>query len=78
MITTSRSKEEVMDVSGAQILLVEDDEILRSLLMRNLQIRGHTVCTAENAQSALAHLRRASFDLIVLDRSEERRVGKEV
>ena len=66
MITTSRSKEEVIDVSGARILLVEDDEILRGLLTRNLQIRGHTVSTAEDAQSALAHLRKASFDLIGL------------
>ncbi len=78
MITTSRSKEEVIDVSGARILLVEDDEILRGLLTRNLQIRGHTVSTAEDAQSALSHLRKASFDLIVLDINLPDQTGWEV
>jgi DNA-binding response OmpR family regulator len=78
MITTSRSKEEAMDVSGARILLVEDDKVLRDLLTRNLQIRGHTVSTAEDAQSALAHLRKASFDLIILDINLPDQTGWEV
>lgn len=52
---------------GARILLVEDDEVLCDLLRRNLQTRGHDVRTAGDAQTALAQLRTASFDLIVLD-----------
>ena len=52
---------------GARILLVEDDEVLRELLLRNLERRGHDVRVAEDAHTALAHLRAAPFDLILLD-----------
>ena len=52
---------------GARILLVEDDEVLRDLIGRNLEVRGHEVSEVEDAQSALAKLRATVFDLIVLD-----------
>jgi len=52
---------------GARILLVEDDEVLRDLIGRNLEVRGHEVREVEDAQSALAQLRATVFDLIVLD-----------
>ena len=52
---------------GARILLVEDDAVLRDLLARNLEARGHAVSIAEDAQSALAQLHATVFDLIVLD-----------
>jgi DNA-binding response OmpR family regulator len=51
----------------ARILLVEDDDVLRDLLERNLLAREYTVSTAPNAESALAHLRATTFDLIFLD-----------
>lgn len=54
-------------MSGARILVVEDDEMLRELILRNLEKRGHDVCVAEDAHTALAHLRTAPFDLILLD-----------
>ena len=54
-------------MAGASILLVEDDVILRGLLVRNLEIRGHAVALAETAQMALASLRSSQFDLILLD-----------
>src|SRR5260370_35314213 len=53
-------------MSGARILLVEDDEVLCDLLKRNLQAREHEVSVAEDAHSALSYLRATSFDLIVL------------
>jgi len=54
-------------MSGARILLVEDDEVLGDLVNRNLEARGHEVSIAEDAQTALAFLRANTFDLIVLD-----------
>jgi DNA-binding response OmpR family regulator len=56
-----------MDISGARILLVEDDEILCDIISRNLQAREHEVHVAEDAQAALAYLRATTYDLIVLD-----------
>ena len=52
---------------GARILLVEDDEVLRELILRNLEERGHDVRIAADAHAALAHLKATPFDLILLD-----------
>jgi DNA-binding response OmpR family regulator len=52
---------------GARILLVEDDAVLRGLLTRNLEVRGHEVRDVQDARSALAQLRMAPIDLVVLD-----------
>ncbi len=52
---------------GARVLLVEDDEVLRDLIERNLRIRGHTVSVAGDVQEALNRLRTSSFDLTFLD-----------
>ena len=54
-------------MAGARILLVEDDEVIRDLIVRNLQIRGHEVVTAGDAQTALAQMRITRFDLVLLD-----------
>jgi CheY-like chemotaxis protein len=54
-------------LDGARILLVEDDEVLGDLVYRNLEARGHEVRIAEDAQKALAFLRAATYDLILLD-----------
>jgi DNA-binding response OmpR family regulator len=63
---------------GARILLVEDDEILRDLLARNLTVREHNVSIAEDARSALAYLRATTFDLTVLDINLPDQTGWEV
>jgi DNA-binding response OmpR family regulator len=52
---------------GADILLVEDDEVLRTVVAKNLQARGHCVSIAADVQSALTSLRSQKFDLILLD-----------
>ncbi len=54
-------------MSGARILLVEDDEVLCDLVNRNLKAREHEVSIAEDAHSALTFLRATTYDLIVLD-----------
>ncbi|HEY4384828.1 MAG TPA: response regulator [Ktedonobacteraceae bacterium] len=52
---------------GARILLVEDDGVLSDLVRRNLEARGHEVSIANDADSALARLQGAQFDLVILD-----------
>jgi len=54
-------------MAGARILLVEDDDVLRDLIERNLQIRGHDVRIAGDVQEALNQLRGSPFDLTFLD-----------
>jgi DNA-binding response OmpR family regulator len=54
-------------MSKANILVVEDDAIIRDLVQRNLSVRGHTVHVAGDANSALIQLRASTFDLIILD-----------
>jgi CheY-like chemotaxis protein len=63
---------------GARILLVEDDEVLRDLVARNLLARGHDVHLACNAQAALAHLRASPVDLVLLDINLPDQTGWEV
>jgi CheY-like chemotaxis protein len=63
---------------ASRILLVEDDAVLRELLWRNLQARGHEVRLADDARSALAHLRTAPPDLVVLDINLPDQTGWEV
>ncbi len=54
-------------MSGARILLVEDDEVLCDLVNSNLVARGHEVSIAEDAHKAISFLRAITYDLIVLD-----------
>jgi DNA-binding response OmpR family regulator len=63
---------------ASHILLVEDDAVLRDLLWHNLHARGHEVRLANDAQSALAHLRMIPIDLVVLDINLPDRTGWEV
>ncbi|MEQ9619234.1 MAG: response regulator [Deltaproteobacteria bacterium] len=51
----------------AKILLIEDEESLRTLYSRILASRNYIVETAENGQEALMKLNEFRPDLIVLD-----------
>ena len=57
------------DLAGddAHILVVDDDDRIRTLLKRFLQERGYRVSTAPNADQALSTLNSLAFDLLVLD-----------
>jgi DNA-binding response OmpR family regulator len=63
----SSQKEGVICMPGARILVVEDDEVIRDLVKRNLQVREHEVSLAADAESALSQLQAKKFDLVVLD-----------
>jgi CheY-like chemotaxis protein len=49
------------------ILVVDDEEINRTLLMRRLTHHGHVVFTANSGEAGLAVAARESIDLILLD-----------
>jgi CheY-like chemotaxis protein len=52
---------------AAHILVVDDQEDNRAVLDRRLQRQGHTVECASGGHAALARLRAAPFDLVLLD-----------
>ena len=59
-------------VSGAgghalQVLVVDDNEALRSVLRRYLERRGHAVTEAGDAEEALGMVGSRSFDRIIVD-----------
>lgn len=53
--------------SQARLLIVEDDQRMRSFLAGELNCEGYGVSEAEDGQGALMHLRDASTDLVLLD-----------
>ena len=57
----------VNGMQGARILLVEDDDVLRDVVVRNLLARSYNVSIAIDAENALLELRHTTFDLIFLD-----------
>ncbi|MBV9230909.1 MAG: response regulator [Chloroflexi bacterium] len=65
-------------MSGARILLIEDDEVLCDLISRNLLVRQHDVRVAVDAHAALAQLRATPFDLILLDINLPDQTGWEI
>lgn len=50
-----------------RILLVDDEQRLRSAIARSLSARGHTVSEAGDAKSALALAESQPVDLLILD-----------
>jgi signal transduction histidine kinase len=51
----------------ARVLVVDDEEMVRSVAIRLLQLRGHEVEGAASGREALDHLEAAPFDLVFTD-----------
>lgn len=51
----------------ARVLLIDDDELVRSMLDRHLARSGHEVVLAENGRIGLDAFRNGSFDIVVTD-----------
>lgn len=51
----------------ATILLVEDDQVLRTVLSELLESRGHSVVPSENGREAVRQLFLAPVDLVITD-----------
>ena len=56
-----------MDKFIAHILVVDDDDGIRSLVKKYLNENNFLVSTADNAEKALEKINIIKFDLIVLD-----------
>ena len=50
-----------------EILVVDDNEDIRSLIVYLLQLEGYTVREAEDGESAIVSLRESHADLLLLD-----------
>ena len=62
------TKEPLADFTGqGTILLVEDEQSLRSLIARGLRSRGYSVIEASNGVEALEALEQSNVDLVVSD-----------
>jgi two-component system NtrC family sensor kinase len=62
---------------GAKILVVEDEEILRSLILQLLQREGYEVSSAENGYKALEMIDQNNYNAIISDIKMPRLSGKE-
>ena len=56
-----------MDNFLAHILVVDDDEGIRSLVKKYLNENNYLVTTAENGEEASKKIKIIKFDLIILD-----------
>ena len=56
-----------MDKFSAHILVIDDDDGIRSLVKKYLNENNFLVTTADNAENALEKIKIIKFDLIVLD-----------
>src|SRR6476620_7117031 len=56
-----------MSVAPATLLIVEDDEMNRHMLLRRLQRQGYQVAVAQDGVEALQLIRQQAFDLVLLD-----------
>jgi DNA-binding NtrC family response regulator len=62
-----RTRHEAKGEMAKTVLIVDDDELVRDLLWRNLNELGFEVADAESGAKALQCLADKEFDLVILD-----------
>jgi len=67
-----------MTIPKESILLVDDEEAIRCILTKGLEMRGYACDEAENGEQALAKLKINPSDLVILDINMPGRLGSEV
>jgi two-component system, sensor histidine kinase and response regulator len=67
LITTRTLEESRSANSALNVLLAEDNDVNQKLATRLLEKRGHRVVVAVNGRQALEALRKAQFDLVLMD-----------
>ena len=65
-------------MSQGQILIVEDEEIIRASLRRLLERQGYTISDVESVQEAQALFQLKDFALIISDLRVARQTGNRV
>ena len=63
----SRRRATLGQVSGASVLVIDDDAPIRRMLERTLTAEGHSVSSAADGGAALAAIERSVPDVLVLD-----------
>jgi excisionase family DNA binding protein len=56
-----------MQMLRSRILVIDDDELIRSLFKETLGEKGHKVVTARNSAEGIESVKRWDFDLVFLD-----------
>ena len=74
----ARRNQENRVTRKARILVIEDEDTIRTLITSALEQLGHDVIEAENGQVAERHLDEDRFDLVVTDLIMPERDGLEV
>jgi two-component system response regulator AtoC len=63
---------------ATRVLVVDDEKNLRELIVRELSRKGHEVDGVADGETALARLREAPYDVVILDMKMPRKEGIEV
>ncbi len=61
------AQQPMRETQAPRVLVVDDDEAVRRMLSRMLELRGMTVETASNALAAMQQLRERQFDVVLSD-----------
>lgn len=54
-------------MANADILIAEDDAVLREVYTKKFTLSGYTIRTAENGEEAIAQIQKKAPDILVLD-----------
>ncbi|TAN49603.1 MAG: response regulator [Methylococcaceae bacterium] len=65
--STQAETAQAQSLSGARVLLVEDNEINQEIALELLRGRGLSVTTAENGRLGVAAVQQQPFDLVLMD-----------
>jgi CheY-like chemotaxis protein len=67
-----------VELTGKKILLAEDEEVVQNLIDKVLGDAGVILTTVDNGESAIEHLDKSAWDLVILDLTMPRKGGREV
>ena len=76
--TTPRAPARGADDRPLRVLVVDDEEMVRTVTTKLLRLRGHDVTAVDGGPAALAALDDAAFDIVVTDLSMPDMTGREL